>query len=257
MSSRLLPDGGVEACITSAPTVVLDASDLHVDYTVYEERRHREGDGVRDRFRRRGVRTLRAVKGVSFAFHEGQTVGIVGPNGSGKSTLLKALAGLLAPSRGAARARSTPVLLGVSAALNKQVSGRRNVVLGGTAMGLGRAEVLARTDEIIDFAGLKDHADLPVKAYSSGMRARLQFSIAAAVEPDILFIDEALAVGDKAFRRRSNQRIRELAEAAGLVVIVSHSLSSLRAVCDRVLWLEDGELVMDGPAEEVLDAYGD
>lgn len=236
---------------------VMVLEDVHVEYRIHEDQRMRLGTMVRQRSRQRVLRRIHAVKGVTLTFNEGETVGVVGSNGSGKSTLLRAMTGLLAPSRGEIRARSLPVLLGVSAALNRELSGRRNIMLGCTAMGLTRREVGTRVDEIIDFAGLSDFADIPVRAYSSGMRSRLQFSVAAAVEPDILFIDEALAVGDKEFRRKSNRRIKELAEAAGLVVIVSHSAPSLREVCDRVIWLEKGSVAADGAAEDVLRMYGE
>lgn len=253
-----LADAGPFPTAADAPPpgeVVMTLEGVHVEYSIYEDRRLTFGKLIQQGFRPRVLRRIHAVRGVSLTFRSGEVVGIIGPNGSGKSTLLRAMAGLLAPSEGTIRTRSLPVLLGVAAALNKEVSGRRNVMLGCTAMGLTRQQVKERVDDIVAFAGLEEFIDVPVRAYSSGMRSRLQFAIAAAVEPDILFVDEALAVGDKQFRRRSNQRIRELTDAAGLVVVVSHSESSLRAICDRVIWLEDGLVVMDGSAEDVLEAY--
>lgn len=124
-------------------------------------------------------------------------------------------------------------------------------------MGLSRQDVEERTDAILDFAGLDDYADMPVRGYSSGMRARLQFSIAAAVEPNILFIDEALAVGDRQFRQRSSDRIKQLSAAASLVLIVSHNIGSLRDVCERVIWIDEGRVRADGPTEEILALYED
>lgn len=235
--------------------VVLSVEDLSVSYTIYEDRRVSLGRLFRQKFRRRSVRRIEAVRGVTLDFYEGETVGVVGPNGSGKSTLLRAMTGLIAPQTGVVQSRSLPVMLGVSAALNQDLSGRRNVILGGTAMGLSRRQIEFRAEEILEFAGLSNFSDVPVRAYSRGMRSRLQFSIAAAVEPDILFIDEALAVGDKSFQDRSGTRIKELSARAGLVVIVSHSMVSLREVCHRVVWIEAGCVVADGPTEDVLSSY--
>lgn len=240
-----------------AGEVVLSLHDLWVEYTIFEERRVSLGRLVRQRLRRREVRSIKAVQGVTLQFTKGETVGIVGRNGSGKSTLLRAMGGLIAPHAGEVLATSMPVVLGVSAALNQELSGRRNVLLGGTAMGLSRQDVEERTDAILDFAGLDDYADMPVRGYSSGMRARLQFSIAAAVEPNILFIDEALAVGDRQFRQRSSDRIKQLSAAASLVLIVSHNIGSLRDVCERVIWIDEGRVRADGPTEEILALYED
>ncbi len=151
-----------------------------------------------------------------------------------------------------------PSLLGVNAALMSDLTGERNVVLGGLAMGMSRDEIRARYQEIVDFSGINEKGDfitLPMRTYSSGMAARLRFSIAAAKNHDVLMIDEALATGDRKFRVRSEERIRELRKEAGTVFLVSHNNKTIRDTCDRALWLEKGELLMDGPTEEVLKAY--
>jgi teichoic acid transport system ATP-binding protein len=204
------------------------------------------------------MRRVHAVKGVTLVAYEGDAIGLVGTNGSGKSTLLRAIAGLLPPESGSVYTKHQPSLLGVNAALLNDLSGERNVVLGCLAMGMPRSEVKGRVQEIIDFSGVNDRGDfasLPMKTYSSGMAARLRFAIAAAKNHDILLIDEALATGDAAFRRRSAERVQELRATAGTVFLVSHDLSSIQESCERTIWLESGLIRMDGPTEEVVEAY--
>ncbi|MEV6765394.1 ABC transporter ATP-binding protein [Streptomyces sp. NPDC051105] len=205
-----------------------------------------------------GVRKVHAVKSVSFVAYKGEAIGLIGTNGSGKSTLLKAVAGLLPVENGAIYTDGQPSLLGVNAALMGDLTGEKNVYLGGLAMGMSREEIKERYQEIVDFSGINEKGDfitLPMRTYSSGMGARLRFSIAAAKDHDVLLIDEALATGDAKFRIRSEERIRELRQHAGTVFLVSHSNKSIRDTCERVLWLERGELRMDGPTEEVLQEY--
>ncbi|MFJ5561241.1 ABC transporter ATP-binding protein [Streptomyces sp. NPDC093250] len=205
-----------------------------------------------------GVRRVHAVRNVSFVAYRGEAIGLIGTNGSGKSTLLKAVAGLLPVENGRIYTDGQPSLLGVNAALMSDLTGERNVHLGGLAMGMSRDEIRARYQEIVDFSGINDKGDfitLPMRTYSSGMAARLRFSIAAAKDHDVLMIDEALATGDRSFQKRSEARIRELRKHAGTVFLVSHNNKSIRDTCDRVLWLERGELRMDGPTDEVLKEY--
>ncbi|MEU6352050.1 ABC transporter ATP-binding protein [Streptomyces sp. NPDC047072] len=205
-----------------------------------------------------GVRRVHAVKKVSFVAYKGEAVGLIGTNGSGKSTLLKAVAGLLPVENGSIYTDGQPSLLGVNAALMGDLTGEKNVYLGGLAMGMSREEIKERYESIVDFSGINEKGDfitLPMRTYSSGMGARLRFSIAAAKDHDVLLIDEALATGDRSFQRRSEERIRELRQHAGTVFLVSHNNKSIRDTCERVLWLERGELRMDGPTEEVMAAY--
>ncbi|NGO45955.1 ABC transporter ATP-binding protein [Streptomyces ureilyticus] len=205
-----------------------------------------------------GVRKVHAVKSVSFTAYKGEAIGLIGTNGSGKSTLLKAVAGLLPVEHGRIFTHGQPSLLGVNAALMNDLTGERNVRLGGLAMGMSREQIRERYEEIVDFSGINEKGDfitLPMRTYSSGMAARLRFSIAAAKDHDVLMIDEALATGDRSFQKRSEARIRELRKHAGTVFLVSHNNKSIRDTCDRVLWLERGELRMDGPTSEVLAAY--
>ncbi|ARF76516.1 ABC transporter ATP-binding protein [Streptomyces sp. NPDC012600] len=245
------------------PTVIAD--DVHIVYrvngtgggrgsaTAALSRMLRRGKGEQ-----RGVRTVHAVRGVSFTAYRGEAIGLIGTNGSGKSTLLRAIAGLLPTESGHVYTDGQPSLLGVNAALMSDLTGERNVVLGGLAMGMSREEIRERYREIVDFSGINEKGDfitLPMRTYSSGMAARLRFSIAAAKNHDVLMIDEALATGDRKFRVRSEERIRELRKEAGTVFLVSHNNKSIRDTCDRALWLEKGELLMDGPTDEVLKAY--
>jgi teichoic acid transport system ATP-binding protein len=243
------------------PTVVVDG--LHVVYRVYASGTGRGSApaALRRLLLRRPpptVQTVHAVKGVSFTARRGEAIGIIGSNGSGKSTLLKAIAGLLPADRGRVYTDGQPSLLGVNAALMNDLTGAQNVILGGLAMGMSQEEVRERYQGIVDFSGINDKDDfvsLPMRTYSSGMAARLRFSIAAAKRHDVLMIDEALATGDRQFQKRSEARIRELRKEAGTVFLVSHNNAAIRDTCDRVLWLEKGELLMDGPTEDVLKAY--
>ncbi|MFI8915832.1 ABC transporter ATP-binding protein [Streptomyces sp. NPDC053513] len=243
------------------PTVVADG--VHITYTVHGGRPGgRGGAAALGRMLRRGTapagRRVHAVKGVSFVAHRGEAIGLIGSNGSGKSTLLKAVAGLQPVDRGRIYTQGQPSLLGVNAALMNDLTGERNVILGGLAMGMSRAEVRERYDGIVDFSGINEKDDAisrPMRTYSSGMGARLRFSIAAAKSHDVLLIDEALSTGDARFRRRSQERIDELRAEAGTVFLVSHSNSTITETCDRALWLEAGTLRMDGPAKEVVAAY--
>jgi teichoic acid transport system ATP-binding protein len=243
------------------PTVIVD--DLHIVYRV-----HGAGVGkgsavaalsrIVTRKGNPNVRKVHAVRGVTFTAYRGEAVGLIGSNGSGKSTLLRAVAGLLPAESGKVFTEGQPSLLGVNAALMNDLTGERNVILGGLAMGMTQEEIRDRYQQIVDFSGINEKGDfisLPMRTYSSGMAARLRFSIAAAKSHDVLMIDEALATGDRTFQKRSEERIRELRKEAGTVFLVSHNNKSIRDTCDRVLWLEKGELRMDGPTEEVLQAY--
>jgi teichoic acid transport system ATP-binding protein len=201
------------------------------------------------------MREVHAVKGVSFVVYEGETVGIVGSNGSGKSSLMRAIAGLFPATKGAVYTLGKPTMLGVGAALLPNLSGEKNIMLGGLALGFDKKEIAAASESIISFSGLKDFIDLPMRTYSQGMSARLRFSIAAAKKHDILIIDEALAVGDRQFRMKAEAKIREMRQDAGTVFLVSHNMKSIQDTCNRVIWLEKGELLMDGDPVQVCDAF--
>lgn len=234
---------------------MVHADDLHVVYRVFTDRRPALKEIFTGKRRRRSYREIHAVRGITFTAHSGEAVGLVGRNGSGKSTLLRTLAGLLPPESGAAYAASQPVLLGVGAALQANMSGRRNIELGLLALGLAKGEVARRMGDVARFADLEDFLDLPLTTYSSGMRARLQFAIATEIRPEILLVDEALAVGDATFKKRSEKRIGELLDAAGSVFLVSHSMPAILDVCTRVMWINEGSVMMDGDPKEVVNAY--
>jgi teichoic acid transport system ATP-binding protein len=244
------------------PTVIVD--DAHVVYRVHGSATPGSGSPVASlkrlvtRTKAASVREVHAVKGVSFVAYRGEAIGLIGSNGSGKSTLLRAIAGLLPCDRGHIYAAGQPSLLGVNAALMNDLSGEKNVQLGCLAMGMTPAEVKAKTTGIIEFSGINERGDfssLPMRTYSSGMAARLRFSIAAAKKHDVLLIDEALATGDAKFRKRSEQRVRELRGEAGTVFLVSHSEQSIRDTCERSIWLESGVIRADGPTDEVMKEY--
>jgi teichoic acid transport system ATP-binding protein len=232
------------------------ADHLSVTYRIQTDRRRElRRVLVGQQSRRRRMRTVEAVRDVSFVVRPGESVGVIGHNGSGKSTMLRAVAGLQPATGGRVFASSRPVMLGVNAALDGDVSGLGNIYLGGTALGFSRAELHERADEILETAGLTDFADMPLRAYSSGMKARLGFAIATATTPDILLIDESLGVGDEEFKEQSEDRINEMLAASGTVFIVSHKASAIVKMCSRVLWLDHGRLVADGEPEEIVAAY--
>jgi len=240
---------------TRPPAVIVD--DVHVEYKVLATGKRVKQSEAGRRLLQRGRKTRRvhALKGVSFVAHEGESVGVIGTNGSGKSTLMRAIVGLTPTTKGSIYASSRPAMLGVGAALLRDLSGERNVVLGGLALGMSVSEIADESDAIIDFAGIRDFIQYPMRTYSSGMTARLKFAIATARTHEILIVDEALGVGDRDFRKRSEDRIREIRDAAGTVFLVSHSMKSIRDTCDRVIWIHKGDLMMDGDPDEVIAAY--
>lgn len=246
MAETETPDG-------RKPVVVVD--NLHVKYRVFASGKAAGNAKSGMLAKTRGIRTVHALKGVSFTAYENESIGVIGSNGSGKSTLMRAIVGLTPPADGAVYASSRPNMLGVGAALLPDLSGEDNIVLGGLALGFTRKEITDLRDDIVRFAELEDFIDLPMRTYSSGMQARLKFAIAAAKGHEILIIDEALAVGDRRFRDRSEARIRELRENAGTIFLVSHSMGSIRSTCSRTIWLNRGVLELDGETDEVVDAY--
>lgn len=258
-----LPERAAAPAELGPPSVIVD--DLRVTYRVIGTgKRAPANAGKSSPLRRllsRGrasavrVTEVEAVRGVSFVAHHGESIGIIGTNGSGKSTLLQAVAGLLPATGGSVYLSGTPSLLGVNAALMRKLSGERNIVIGGLALGLSRREIDERYQDIVDFAGIGDAVRLPMSTYSSGMAARLRFAISTAAVPDILMIDEALATGDAAFRQRSKAKIDQIRDQAGTVFFVSHSLASVRAMCTRAIWLDHGLVRADGPVDEIADQY--
>ena len=242
---------------TGDPVVVIDEASLTYSVTTASVRQN--GRTLLQRLRGiTGVsqQEVEALKPLSLVVHTGEAVGVIGTNGSGKSTLMKVLTGHLPPTSGAVYATSTPIMLGVNAALVRQISGQDNITLGCLAMGMTREEVEEKRDAVIELSGLTDDAlRLPMKAYSSGMASRLQFAIATSMDPEILIIDEALNTGDAQFRDRTAARIDELRQQAGCVFLVSHSLPTIREMTNRCIWIQQGELIMDGDPTEVTKTY--
>lgn len=235
------------------PMVVVD--DLHIVYKVYGAGGDRGTAATAllrllGRKSRGSIREVHAIRGMSFIAYRGDAVGIIGRNGSGKSTLLRAIAGLLPPEQGNVYSTGEAALLGVNAALLDDLTGERNVVLGCLAMGMTRQETRQKFQGIVDFSGVGDFIDLPMKTYSSGMGSRLRFAIAASKSHEVLLIDEALATGDAEFRVKSHNRIEELRQEAGTVFLVAHNLEEVELTCNRVIWMERGQIVMQG--EDVI-----
>ncbi|MEY2960046.1 MAG: hypothetical protein RLZZ01_2614 [Actinomycetota bacterium] len=228
---------------------------LDVTFRVYEEQRLSLRQLAARGFRSRRSIVVEAVRQVDLDVRRGEAVGLIGPNGSGKSTLLRAIGGLQSATAGSVLVRGTPHLLGVNAALKPRLSGYRNILLGGLAMGLRMSDIEERVDEVIEFSGLGDAIGRPMETYSSGMRSRLAFSIATLRVPDVLLIDEALAVGDRDFRERSLERIARIRDEAQSVMMVTHNLNEIRSTCTRAIWLQSGRIMADGDVDEVIDRY--
>lgn len=197
-----------------------------------------------------------ALKDVSLDIHQGEVIGIIGRNGSGKSTLLKIISGILKPTTGSVICRGNIVpMLELGSGFDLDLTGRENVYLNGAILGYTEEFLCSRFEEILTFSELGQFIDVPIRNYSSGMLMRLAFSVATMVEPQILIVDEILAVGDEAFQRKSRTRMMELMSGGTTVLFVSHALEQIREMCDRVVWLEHGQVCMIGDTMEVCDRY--
>jgi ABC-type polysaccharide/polyol phosphate transport system ATPase subunit len=205
-----------------------------------------------------GYREIKAVQHVSFDVRRGSVVGVMGANGAGKSTLMRTVAGILPPVSGRIEVIGrVSTLLSLGVGFNKDLTGRENVMLGGLAAGLNRETLKERYDEIVAFAELEEFMDMPMRTYSSGMYGRLGFSVAVNMEPDILVIDEALSVGDARFRRKSFEKMRSLCAEDRTIMLVSHSLGAIADLADDAIWLDKGELRMQGEPQAVIDSYAE
>lgn len=200
--------------------------------------------------------TFHALDGVSLDIKKGERVGILGLNGAGKSTLLKIIAGVMKPTEGTVEIQGDLVpLLELGAGFDKQYTGSENIYLYGAMLGYPKALIDEKYNEIVKFARLKKFMDIPIKNYSSGMRARLGFAIATIMEPDILILDEVLAVGDARFRRKCIRKLKKMFDKGTTVLFVSHSIEQIRKVCNRAILLEDGRVIADGDTDTVVDIY--
>ena len=197
-----------------------------------------------------------ALNDISFSVHRGETIGIIGANGAGKSTLLKVISRVIRPTHGRVllRGRIAP-LLELGAGFDDEMTGRENIFINGAVLGFSRKDIAGRLNRIIDFSGISEFIDAPIRTYSSGMVARLGFAIATDIQPEILIIDEILAVGDADFQKKSAARILQYHNNGSTILIVSHHLNSIKNLCDRVIWLEHGSIKVAGQANDILSQY--
>lgn len=199
-----------------------------------------------------------ALDGVTFSVEKGEVVGIIGKNGSGKSTLLKVIAGILKPTSGnISHSGVIAPMLELGSGFDPDLTGKENILLNGAILGFDRKFLENKYDEILEFSGLGDFINVPIRNYSSGMMMRLAFSIATLVDPDILIVDEILAVGDAAFQEKCAERMKKMMTGGTTVLIVSHSLAQIRELCSKVIWLDGGKVKMIGSTDEVCDRYAE
>jgi teichoic acid transport system ATP-binding protein len=237
--------------------LAVKVSDLSITYrTTFERKPTLKQALVRFGRGQRAVKEVEAIKNVSFEVRTGTAMGIIGSNGAGKSTLMRAMAGILPPTSGSIEVwgrASTLLALGVG--FNQNLSGRENIILGGLAAGLSRREVEERATDVAEWTELGDFIDMPMRTYSSGMSARVGFSVAVHMQPDILMIDEALSTGDAHFREKANAKMAELRDSARAMFLVSHGLGSIKEMCNEAMWLDRGKLMMRGEPGQVVNAY--
>lgn len=199
---------------------------------------------------------VRALSGVTFEVSEGERIGLVGHNGAGKSTMLRALSGVYAPTKGAVEViGKIGSLIDISLGINLEASGRENIFIRGALLGLTKSEIQNKFAEIVEFSELGDFIEMPVRTYSSGMHLRLAFAVSTIVRPEILLMDEWLSVGDENFKHKAETRLAELVSSTKILVIASHSRELITSTCNRVIWLEHGQIKMDGPTSEIAPIY--
>jgi ABC-2 type transport system ATP-binding protein len=234
--------------------IAIAAEGVWKSYRIYHQRSHTLKEKVLSR--RNIYEHFWALRGIDLEIAAGSTTGIIGANGSGKSTLLKTFAGILSPNKGSVRTEGViSPLLELGTGFHPELTGGENIYLAGSLLGQSRRDIKARFDEIVDFAGVEKFIDAPVKNYSSGMYARLAFAVAISVEPDILIIDEVLAVGDESFQMKCHQRMAEFRAQGRTVVLVSHSSDAIRSLCSHAAWLSDGVVREAGRAHDVVASY--
>lgn len=239
--------------LTNQKNIAITVKNLHITY------RGLKKTSIRASWKNFGgkIELFHALKGVSFEVEEGKILGIIGKNGAGKSTMLKAIAGIFSPDKGIIDLHGRTIsLLSIGVGFNKKLTGKENIYLSGMLLGFSESEIAKKEKEIIEFADIGDFIDKPVKTYSSGMYSKLAFAITAILETDITLIDEVLSVGDAKFKEKSYSKMKELiSDEKRTVIIVSHSLGTIKELCNEVLWLNDGKVMMKGPASEVIPQY--
>lgn len=237
--------------------VMIEINDMTIEYKLANERI----DSMKEFLiafltKKISFERFQALKNISFDVNKGDVVGIIGHNGAGKSTMLKAISGILKPASGTVNCRGRVVpMLELGSGFDLQLTGRENVFLNGAILGYSEEFLNEKYDEIVEFSELGKFIESPIRNYSSGMMMRLAFSIATVVNPEILIVDEILAVGDSDFQAKSKNRMKELMSGGTTVLFVSHSLDQIRELCNRVVWIEHGEMQMIGETKEVCDAY--
>ncbi|MBQ6174901.1 MAG: ABC transporter ATP-binding protein [Clostridia bacterium] len=236
---------------------MISAAHLGVSYRIDLNRNTNLKEFVIHALKRQNqYRTFWALRDVSFEVMRGEVLGVIGRNGAGKSTLLKVIAGIIRPTEGSVKRRGSIVpMLELGAGFDMDLTGRENIYLNGAILGYSKAQLDRQRDAIIDFSELGDFIGMPLKTYSSGMLSRLAFSIASVIEPEVLIVDEILAVGDESFQRKSRQRMMELMSGGTTVLFVSHNIQQIREMCGRVLWLEHGQVKRCGEAGPICDEY--
>jgi len=235
----------------------IDLTDLHLTFTVLQQKRVSLKEYlVRGLFRRSSAVAVHALAGLSLSVRDGDRLGIIGHNGAGKSTLLKLIAGIYPPTQGElAVTGSICSLFDISLGFEHEASGWDNIRFRAYLQGESPSSLKGKIDAIAEFTERGDFLNLPVRHYSAGMMMRLAFAIATSIEPEILLVDEVLAVGDLAFQQKAQARMKELMSSARIMVLVAHDLSTIRAMCNRVIWMEHGVARMDGDPDEVVNAY--
>lgn len=235
--------------------VAVNVEDLGKKFRLYHERNQSIKSAVM-RGRTSVHEDFWALRHTSFEVPEGSTFGLIGSNGSGKSTLMKCLAKIYYPNEGQISSYGkVAALLEVGSGFHPELSGRENIFLNGSILGMSRKSISAKFDQIVEFSGVEEFIDQPVKNYSSGMYVRLGFSVAIHVDPEILVVDEVLAVGDAEFQAKCQQKFKEFKQEGKTVILVSHSMEMVKDMCDQVAWLNRGELVAAGKAKEVIKSY--
>ena len=236
--------------------VAIRAQGLGVRYTLQLTKKPTMRASLSQRLRRNRSKAFWALRDVSFSVRHGESLGVIGPNGAGKSTLLQVMAGIITPSEGSMEVDGhVSSLLTLGVGFDADLSGIDNIRLAGAFMGLDHRVVEEKLPEIVDYAELGEFIDVPIKTYSSGMRARLGFAIATAVEPDILILDEVLSTGDAAFREKSKQRVAELVRDAKAIVLVTHDMNWVREYCNHAMLIEQGRIVAEGPPADVVELH--
>ncbi|WP_410320249.1 ABC transporter ATP-binding protein [Methanobrevibacter sp.] len=238
--------------------VAIEVKDLVMEFKVTKDKIDTLKEYVIRTLKRnkKDKRKIRILDGISFKVYRGERIGILGFNGSGKSTLLRIISGIYEPTYGSVKINGKVApLLAISAGFDKNYTGKNNIFLNGAFLSMDENYLKEKYDEIVEFSELGEFINYPVKNYSKGMQAKLGFSVATAIKPDILILDEVLGVGDIKFKKKSNKKIKSMMKDGVTVLLVSHSIGQIKKICDRCIWIENGKIIMEGEAKKVCNAY--